>query len=301
MRRQQIDVRGLPFESEGHSSFPLRDLDQRSWKAYFRPIIAAGLVYGMLLGGNTVANAQTGTQSPVLHVMTSGGFTGALQTLVPRFEKARHVHIEIDYGPSMGSTANAIPTRLDRGDPADVVVLVREALDNLAAKGQVGTDGITDLAKSRIAMAVKTGSPVPDISTMAAFRKTLVAAKSVAYSDSASGVYLQNVLFPKMGLADQMKAKAHMIPATPVGQIVAHGDDEIGFQQNSELKPVPGIKIVGFIPEEAQKVTIYSAAAVLTSKQLQGAKEFITYLSSDEARKAISDSGMEPFKAVEAK
>jgi molybdate transport system substrate-binding protein len=196
----------------------------------------------------------------------------------------------------MGTTKNAIPTRLDRGDPADIVVLVREALDGLASKGKIGADGITDLAQSRIAMAVKAGSPAPDISTMASFRAALVAAKSVAYSDSASGVYLQNVLFPRLGLADAIRSKGHMIPATPVGELVAQGRDEVGFQQNSELKPVKGIKIVGLIPEEAQKVTIYSAAAVTSSKQLQGAKEFIAYLASDQARKAITDSGMEPIK-----
>lgn len=261
--------------------------------------IAAGLTICLLLQAAPPASAGNDT-APVLHVLTSGGFAAALQELAPRYEKARHVHVQLDYGPSMGTTKNATPTRLDRGDPADVVVLVRDALDALASRGKIGADGITDLAQSRIAMAVKAGAPAPDISTMASFRAVLVGAKSVAYSDSASGVYLQNILFPKLGLADEMKSKGHMIPATPVGELIAQGKDEIGFQQNSELKPVKGIKIVGLIPAEAQKVTIYSAAAVTSSEHLDGAEEFIAYLASDQARKAITDSGMEPNRPTGA-
>lgn len=246
------------------------------------------------------AHAQGPADTPVLHVLTSGGFTSALQALAPAYEKTAHIHVEIGYGPSMGSTPNAIPTRLDRGDAADLVIMVREALDSLVAKGQVSPAGVTDLAQSRIALAVKAGSPIPDISTVSALRQTLVAAKSVAWSDSASGVFLQNVVFPKLGLAETMKAKGRMIPATPVGLIVARGEATLGFQQLSELKPVAGITIVGPIPEQVQKITTFSAGLVTSSTQQDAARAFIAFLASADAQAAITASGMTPVAAKDS-
>src|SRR6202011_3482882 len=112
------------------------------------------------------------------------------------------------------------------------------------------------LVKSKIGVAVKAGAPKPDISSPDALKRALLAAKSTAYSDSASGVYISTEMFEKLGIADAMKDKAKKIPATPVGEIVAHGDAELGFQQISELKPVSGIDIVGQLPPEVQKITV---------------------------------------------
>lgn len=261
------------------------------------------LVAGCCLaaGAASAADAQDQADKSVLHVLTSGGFTSALQTLAPLYEKTAHIHVEIGYGPSMGSTPNAIPMRLERGEAADLVIMVREALDGLVTKGQVVPADLTDLAQSRIALAVKAGTPVPDISTVSAFRQTLATARSVAWSDSASGVFLQTVVFPKLGLAESMKAKGRMIPATPVGMIVAKGDAALGFQQLSELKPVSGITIVGPIPEEVQKVTTFSAGLVARSTQQSAARAFIAFLASADARGAITASGMTPAAAREPK
>ena len=164
---------------------------------------------------------------------------------MPEFERATGHKVLTAYGPSMGTTANAIPVRLERGEPADVLIMVGYALDDLAKKGKVIADSRVDLVKSPIGVAVKSGAPKPDISTPDALKRALLAAKTVAYSDSASGVYVSTEMFGKLGIADEMKDKARKIPATPVGEIVAHGDAEIGFQQMSELKPVAGIDIVG--------------------------------------------------------
>ncbi len=180
-----------------------------------------------------------------------------------------------------------------------MVVLVSDALDDLVKSGLVRADGRTDLAQSRIAMAVKAGAPAPDIRTMANFRQALLAAKSVAWSDSASGVFLQNTLFPRMGLVDAMKAKGRMAPATPIGQVVAQGKAEIGFQQLSELKPIPGITIVGAIPEEAQKVTVFSAGVAAASTQNQAARALITFLASKAVAPDIRDTGMDPIGAAQ--
>jgi polar amino acid transport system substrate-binding protein len=176
----------------------------------------------------------------------------------------------------------------------DVIILAREGLDPLFAKGQVDPASVVDLVRSKIAMAVRQGAPVPDISSVAAFKRTLLEAKSVAYSDSTSGVYLSGKLFKRLGIEQEMLAKGRMIPGTPVGETVARGEAEIGFQQYSELLPVAGIRIVGAIPEETQMVTVYAAAITSRAEAPAGARALIQFLSSPEAHEAITASGLEP-------
>jgi len=223
-----------------------------------------------------------------VHVMISGGFSAAYDALAPHFEKFAVQKLVTVRGPSMGDTPEAIPNRIDRGEPVDVVIMVSEALDTLIKRGKVRAGSKVDLARSRIAMAVKAGS------TVDALRATLLAAKSIAYSDSASGVYLQDVLFPRLGISGQLKGRARMIPAEPVGRVVARGDAEIGFQQLSELKPVAGIDIVGLLPEEAQKVTVFSAGIAEGTKNYEGAYALVKFLSLDFVREPIERTGLEP-------
>jgi molybdate transport system substrate-binding protein len=200
------------------------------------------------------------------------------------------------YGPSMGTTANAIPVRLDRGEPADVLIMVGYALGDLIKKGKVAETSRVDLVKSPIAIAVKAGAPKPDISTGDGLKRALLAAKSVAYSDSASGVYVSSEMFDKLGIAAEMKHKARMIPATPVGEIVAKGEAEIGFQQMSELKPVEGIDIVGPLPADLQKITVFSAGVATVSKEPEAAEMLIKFLStSPVAKDEMTKSGLDPI------
>jgi molybdate transport system substrate-binding protein len=154
-----------------------------------------------------------------------------------------------------------------------------------------------DLVRSSIGMAVRAGAPRPDISTLEALKRTLLAAKSIAYSDSASGVYLSTELFPKLGIADQIRGKARKIEADPVGGVVAKGDAEIGFQQISELRPVKGIDIVGELPPGAQRVTVFAAGIPSKSKDPKTAGEFVRWLASPAAYKAVKESGLEPVRA----
>jgi molybdate transport system substrate-binding protein len=133
-----------------------------------------------------------------------------------------------------------------------------------------------------------------------AVKRALLAAKTIAYSDSASGVYVSTEMFDKLGIADVMKDKARKIPATPVGEIVAHGEAELGFQQISELKPVKGIDIVGPLPNELQKITIFSAGVAAGSKEPEAGRALIKFLASPAAREAIIASGMEPIPAGSA-
>ncbi|WP_404549544.1 substrate-binding domain-containing protein [Bradyrhizobium diazoefficiens] len=228
--------------------------------------------------------------------MISGGLTAAYQALVPEFEKATGNKVLTAFGPSMGTTTNAIPVRLERGEPADVLIM-GYALNDLASKGKVVAGSQVDLTRSPIGIAVKSGAPKPDISSVEAVKRALLAAKTIAYSDSASGVYVSTEMFDKLGIADVMKDKARKIPATPVGEIVAHGEAELGFQQISELKPVKGIDIVGLLPSELQKITIFSAGIATVSKEPDAGRALIKFLASPAARDTIIASGMEPIAA----
>jgi molybdate transport system substrate-binding protein len=232
-----------------------------------------------------------------VRVMISGGLTAAYKVLVPEFERATGHTVLTAYGPSMGTTPNAIPIRLERGEPADVLIMVGYALTDLAKQGKVIAESRVDLVKSPIGIAVKSGAPKPDISSADTLKRALLAAKSVAYSDSASGVYVSTEMFSKLGIADEMKDKAKKIPATPVGEIVARGEAEIGFQQISEMKPVPGIDIVGQLPPDLQKITVFSAGIATVSKEPEAGKALIKFLASPAARDAIVNSGMEPIAA----
>jgi molybdate transport system substrate-binding protein len=197
----------------------------------------------------------------------------------------------------MGTTHNAIPIRLDRGEAIDVVIMAAPALANLIKQGKVRADSRVDLVQSKIGMAVRAGAPKPDISTVEALKHTLLAAKSIAYSDSASGVYLSTELFPKLGIADEIKGKTRKIEADPVGGVVATGEVEIGFQQISELRPVKGIDIVGELPPGAQRMTVFAAGIPVTSKHPEAAKALIQWLASPVVYPAIRRSGLEPLES----
>jgi len=249
----------------------------------------------LVLGCATVLLLAGSAAAAEVRVMISGGLTAAFNALVPEFERTTGNKVLTAYGPSMGTTVNAIPVRLERGEPADVLIMVGYALDGLVKNGKVVADSRADLVKSPIGVAVKAGAPKPDISSVDALKRALLAAKSVAYSDSASGVYVSTEMFAKLGITEEMKDKARKIPATPVGEIVAHGDAEIGFQQFSELMPVQGIDIVGPLPNELQKVTVFSAGIATVSKEPDAGKALIKFLTSPAARPEIVKSGLEPI------
>jgi molybdate transport system substrate-binding protein len=261
---------------------PRKTIPLRKYSAF-----AALLIIGALL---TVASVR----ADEIKVVTSGGFTAAYLELVPEYEGTTHNKLLTEFGPSMGTTHNAIPIRLERGEAIDVVIMAAPALDDLIKQGKVRAGSRVDLVQSSIGMAVKAGAPKPDISTVEALKHTLLTAKSIAYSDSASGVYLSTELFPKLGIADQIKSKSKKIEADPVGGVVATGEFEIGFQQISELRPVKGIDIVGPLPAGAQRVTVFAAGIPATSTHSEAAKALIQWLASPVAYKAIKKSGLEP-------
>ena len=195
------------------------------------------------------------TMSRDIRVMTSGAFTAAYLELIPQLELVTERKI-VTAATSMGTGPDSIPSRLQRGEPVDVVIVADAALVELIKDGKVLAESRTPLARSGIGVAVRAGSPKPDISSVDALKRTLLQAKSIAYSSSVSGRYLSTELFQRLGIADQIMLKSRRIEGERVGAVVARGEAEIGFQQVSELLPVPGIDYVGPLPPEVQKVSV---------------------------------------------
>ena len=233
-----------------------------------------------------------------VRVMISAGFFQVYSALAPEFERATGHKLVTTRGPSMGDSPEAIPARLSRGEPADVVILDGGAADELAKKGFARADTKVELARSQIGMVVRSGSAKPDIGTVDAFRKTLLAAKSIAYSDSGSGTYLSTVLFAKIGVADQVAGKSRKVRGPPSGEpvaaVVARGEAEIGFQQVSELIHVAGVTYVGTIPAELQPGFSFAGVVTTAAKEPEAAAALIRFLASPQAAPALQKAGLAP-------
>ena len=228
-------------------------------------------------------------------VLTSGGLTAAYRLLGPDFERATGHILRTVQGSSMGAAPDAIPQRLARGEPADVLLLAADGLEALVARGLAQPGSRVDIARSLIGMCVRAGAPKPDISTVEAFRQVLLSAGSIAYSASASGVYIENEMYRRLGIHEQVMPKSRRIYSERVGSVVARGEAEIGFQQVSELLPIEGIDYVGTIPEAVQQPTIFSAGLAADAREPEAARAFIRYLASPDAAPALTRTGLEPI------
>ncbi|AOB32633.1 molybdenum ABC transporter substrate-binding protein [Bordetella sp. H567] len=250
----------------------------------------------LALAGSLLASslAYAPVQAAELHVLISGGFSAAYEKLGQQFTAATGNTLVTEHGPSMGKSAESIPNRLARHEPADVVIMVGYALDDLIKQGQVGKSSRVELADSPIGMVVQQGHPKPDISTVEGLRKALLDAKSIAYSDSASGVYIEKEMFKKLGIEEQVKGKATMVPKIPVASQVANGKYEVGFQQVAELLPVPGVTFVGKVPESVQSITRYAGGVPVSSKHSKEAAELLKFLSSAQAQPVVEETGLDP-------
>ena len=237
-------------------------------------------------------------QADEIKVMTSGAMSAALKELTPAFERASGSTLAVVSGGSVAGAPDSIPDRLQRGERADVLIMAAGSIDDLIKVGLAAAGSRIDLARSSIGIAVRAGAPKPDISSVDALRRALLAAKSIAYSSSVSGVYVSTELFQRLGIASQLLAKSRKIESEPVAAVVARGEAELGFQQISELRPVPGVVVVGPLPADVQRVTIFSAAASAGSPNPNGGRALIVFLSSPAAGPAIARSGMEPVTAL---
>ncbi|WP_297121532.1 substrate-binding domain-containing protein [uncultured Enterobacter sp.] len=257
---------------------------------FYRSCIAALIA----LSASTAAVAQDVT------VMISGGFRAALEKLAPAYEAKSGDRIVLVSGPSMGKTPQAIPNRLARGEHADVTIMVGSALEQLERDRLVAAGSRVELADSPIGVVVKKGAPVPSIGTDAELRQTLLAASTIAYSDSASGRYVETQLFKKLGIVQQAGAKAQKaqkVERIPVAEEVAKGKYALGFQQVSELLPVPGVTFVGRLPDNLQYITRFAGAVTQRADHPARAKALLAYLSSAQAQAVIISTGLQPVRA----
>ncbi len=233
-----------------------------------------------------------------IKVMTSGAFTAAYLRLAPQFERATG-HRLVTEATSSGTGSTSIAARLAGGEAIDVVIVADAALEQLLRDHRIVPGTRVDLARSAIGMAVRKGAPKPDISSVDALRRTLLAAKSIAYSASVSGTYLSTELFQRLGIADQVLPKSRRVEGERVAAVVARGEAEIGFQQISELLPEPGIDFVGPLPAGAQRVTVFSAGIGAAARHPDAARSLIAFLASPAAIPAIRESALEPVALLQ--
>ena len=238
-----------------------------------------------------LAGSASGEQ---VRVMTAGGMAAAHLAVAPQFERATG-HMVVTDATSTGIGPDSIASRVRRGEPVDVLILTRTGIDELISEGKVVAASRVDLARSSIGMAVRRGMPKPDISSVEALKRTLLQAKSIAYSAQVSGVYLSTELFPRLGIVDDVMKKSKRVDVGRVGTVIARGEAEIGFQQISELLEVPGIDYVGPLPAEVQRVTVFSAGVAAGARNPDAARALIEFLTSPRGIDTMVKSGLDPI------
>jgi molybdate transport system substrate-binding protein len=241
------------------------------------------LAASLLLAGGTLAQAAE------IFVLSTQATEQSHRDLLPAFEKATGNTVKIVYTGTLD-----VKKRIAAGEQFDVLIMAGTDLDGFLADGTLAPGSRVDLAKSGVGVGVKTGAPKPDISTTDAFKKALLAAKSIGYSTGPSGNYVVG-LFDRLGIADQVKPKLKQTPTGVfVGTITANGDVEIGIQQVSEMSQYPGVDYVGPLPADIQRMTVFSSGIAAKAKEPVAAKALIKYVTSPDAAATYKKRGMEP-------
>ena len=230
-----------------------------------------------------------------LSVVSSGAFAPAWKILLPMFEQHSGLRVQSQAGASVGDAPTAVPQRLARGEDVDVVIMSGPALSDMMAAGFVSAR--QDLALSRIGLAVRAGAAVPDIATPEALTTVLLGAGRIALSRSVSGVYVQETLLARLGIAEAVAGRLVFASGEPAGAILARGEADVALQQVSELKPVAGIALVGPIAEEVQLATMFAAGLVARSARTEAGRLLLAFLASEAAHAVIRESGMDPTLA----
>ena len=245
----------------------------------------AGVWLGVLM-----ASAQTSSAAEV-KVLTAGAFKQVVLAVVPEFEKQTGHKVIVD-----NDTTGALTKRIGGGESFDVLVITPAAITDLTKKGKIAEGSAATVARVGIGVMVKAGAPVPDVSTVDAFKRALIAAKSVAYIDPASGgssgIYVANLL-QKLGLADEIKPKAKLKQGGYVADLIKSGEAELGIHQISEIVPVKEVTLVGPLPAEIQNYTTYAAGIGAGAKDSEAAKALIKVFSGPAAAAVLKDKGME--------
>ncbi len=225
----------------------------------------------------------------VLRVLSTLAVKGAFAELAKRFQAATGTRVEADFAPTLG-----LLERLRGGEAADVVILTREGLDEMAAERRVAAASCVDLARSYVGIAVKAGRAHPDISTEAALRNALPQAREVAYSRIGASGILFAQLIVRLGVAHIVNAHAVVIPSGLTAERVAADEADLAVQQISELKKVAGIEVVGPIPRELQVPAVFSAGRMATTDKAAQSEQLLQFLRSPEAAAVLREAGLEP-------
>ena len=245
------------------------------------------VIFATLLIWPVAASAQ-------LNVLISGGFTGAYEQLLPEFERTSGIKVITGSGSSQGTGPQTIGSQLARGVPANVVILSREGLNELIAANRIAAGTDVDLARASLGVAVRARATKPDVSTVEAFTRVLLKAKTVAVPGSTSGIWLTTVLFPRLGIAEKINVKVTPRGTDATGMVAA-GDADLAVMPVSEIVRAAGVDFAGAIPPEIQLVQVFSAAVVAGSSEIEGSKRLTEFLASARASEAIRNSGMEPL------
>jgi len=227
-----------------------------------------------------------------IKVLTAGAFKQVVLALVPGFEKQTGHKVTVDNG-----TAGALKKRIEGGEAFDVAVITPAVVDDLTAKGKIAAGSRANLASVGVGVVVKEGALKPDVSTVEKFKQALLAAKSVAYIDPASGgssgIYIDKLLV-KLGIADQIRPKAKLKMGGHVADLIVSGEAELGIHQISEIVPVKGAALVGPLPKEIQNTTTYAAGLSASAKDNEAAKALIKLFAGPAAAAVLKSKGMEP-------
>ena len=227
-----------------------------------------------------------------VRVLTAGAFKQVVLAMVPDFETQTGTKVVID-----NDTAGALKRRIESGEAFDVAVITPAVVDELAGVGKIANGSRVDLATVGVGVVVKEGAPKPDVSTVEAFKRALLEAKSVAYIDPASGgssgVYIDKLL-ERLGIADQVRPKAKLKKGGYVAELVVSGEAELGLHQISEIVPVKGAALVGPLPKEIQNTTTYAAGLSASPQNKDSAQALIKMLSGPAAAAVLKSKGMEP-------
>jgi len=224
-----------------------------------------------------------------IRMLSTLGLMGAMRSLSSAYEAATGVRINADFAPTQ-----ALLKRLRDGEAADLVILTREGLDAVIGEGRVVADSAADLARSYVGIAVRAGQAHPDITSEAALRATLLAARSVAYSRlGASGIYFAQ-LIQRLGIAVEINAKATIVQQGFTAERLVNGEADLAVQQISELKQVGGIEVVGPIPHDLQTPAVFSAGRMANATHAEAADRLLRYLASPEVVPVLRQSGLEP-------
>jgi molybdate transport system substrate-binding protein len=227
--------------------------------------------------------------SDAIRVLSTLALKGAVPGLASQYQAAGGAHIDADFAPTL-----ALLERLRSGEAADVVILTREGLDEVAREGRVAAESCVDLARSWVGIAVKAGAVHPNISNEAALRAALLSARSVAYSRLGASGILFAKLIERLGIASDINAKAQIIQQGFTAEKLVTGEADLAVQQISELKQVGGIEVVGPIPYELQTPAVFSAGRMAATNKPAEADRLLRFLASPGVAPALRESGLEP-------